>query len=170
MSYAKYLDASAATQLVVVGEARTSELRQFFQPRTGFVMTPFCFYETLSTLKAKWRGRKDATGKIMKITDQQYHDACYLLLRYASSGKIEVDHDLDISSTTVQPELEQLAQRHGLDISDALQLLTLTKGKNRHFVDEPQSLLITDDKLLSQAAKKEGLRYWFLADSKTKPS
>lgn len=169
MSYAKYLDASAATKLVVY-EDRSDELRQFFQPQSGFVMTPFCFYETLTTLKQKWLGRKNATGETVKITDQQYHDACYFLLNYASSGKIEVDEDLKLSSSSVQPELELLARKHNLDISDALQLFTFIKGKERYFVDESQSLLITADEQLSQAAKREGIRYWFLADPSTKPT
>ena len=169
MSYAKYLDASAATKLVI-DELRSCELRQFFQPRTGFVMTPFCFYETLSTLKSKWVGRKDSTGQIVKITDQQYHDACYFLLRYVGSNKIEVDEDLNLSDLSVQPEIDRLARTYSLDISDALQLLTLKKGRNRHFADESQSLLISDDERLSQAAGSEGIRFWYLADPSTKPA
>ena len=168
MSYEKYLDASAAIKLVV-DECRSAELRQFFGPRTNFVITPFCFYEALSTLKAKWKGRKDSAGMTIRITDQQYHDGCYLLIRYAGQNKIEVTDDLNLSDITVQPEVERLAIKHGLDISDALQLLTILKGRSRYFVDESKTLLISDDKQLIEAAEKEGIRFWYLSDPLTKP-
>ena len=168
MSYAKYLDASAAIKLVV-NEYQSTELLQFFKPRTNFVMTPFCFYEALSTLKAKWKGRKDPKWNIVSITDQQYFDGCYFLLDHVRSNKIEVENDLNLSDIAVQPEVERLARVHSLDISDALQLLTIMKGRSRDFVDESKALLISDDKHLIEAAKKEGIRFWYLSDPATKP-
>ena len=164
MSYAKYLDASAAIKLVV-DECRGAELRQFFAPRTNFVMTPFCFYEALSTLKAKWKGRKDSKGGKVEITDNEYHDACYLLLTYAHQKKIEITADLDLSDPVVRPEVERIARRHGLDISDAFQLVTLQKGPDRFFTDESQSLFISADRELVTAGRAEGIkRIWDLTD------
>ena len=168
MSYPKYLDASAATKLVIP-EDMSNDLLQFFRPQNGFVMTPFCFYETLSTLKAKWQGRKNSSKQIIRITDRQYHDSCYLLLSYVRSRKIEVEEDLILSSMDVQPEVERLARVYRLDFSDALQLLTLKQGCYRSFTGASSALLISDDGLLVESARKEGLRVWYLKDPSTKP-
>lgn len=170
MSYPKYLDTSAAIKLVL-NEGHSAELRQYFRPRTNFVMTPFCFYESLTILKSRWVGRKNSAGMINKISEQEYHNAAYMLLDYVADKKIEVVDDLKLSDRNVRPEVERLSRKHRLDISDSLQLLTILKGRYRNFVDESRPLFISVDGTLVEAAISEGIqRIWHLSDPRTKPS
>lgn len=168
-SYVKYLDATAAVKLVVK-ELHSETLRNYFGPRTGFVMTPFCFYETLSTLKGKWQGRKDPQGHKAEMTEAAYHDACYFFLAYVHSRKIDIEEDFILSSLGVRSETERLAKQHGLDFSDSLQLLTIKNGRYKSFADASKTLLISDDKKLVEAAREEGLSVWFLRESNSPPA
>ncbi len=56
--------------------------------------------------------------------------------------------------------LSSLAIKYSLDWSDALQLETVKRGKYSHFCDESQSILITADAGLAEAARKENIRVW----------
>ena len=162
-----YLDASAAVKLVDK-ELHSDRLLTYFRPRSGFVMTPFCFYETLTTLKSKWRGRRKSNGEPVRITKTAYKDACFFLFDHIQSGKIVLQSDLNLS-IEVTTQIENLVQKHDLDVSDALQLLTIKLGRYKSFGAESKTLLISDDKDLVKAASKEGLRVWFLRNSETPP-
>jgi hypothetical protein len=58
---------------------------------------------------------------------------------------------------TVFTETEKIAKRYELDLSDALQLVTI---KQRFGKLKPKPLLITADSALAAAAQKEGIEIW----------
>jgi hypothetical protein len=68
--------------------------------------------------------------------------------------------DVGISERQTFNEVEALAKKYNLDISDCYQLVTLKRGFFSQFTGDSQPILITADKGLSNAAKKEGLHVW----------
>ncbi|MCK5214257.1 MAG: hypothetical protein KAR05_02755 [Candidatus Omnitrophica bacterium] len=102
-------------------------------------------------MKAKF-GRK-------QISENIYLSASYTLLAFIRGGFIKIE-DVDIKKAVVFDDIENLVKKHSLDIVDALQIYTLTKGKFKDYDDESKPVLITSDISLEKAAKKEGLRTW----------
>jgi hypothetical protein len=64
--------------------------------------------------------------------------------------------------------VQKFAENHGLDVSDALQLLSVKYGKFYKLAKESKTVLITSDRSLAKAAKAEGLRVWNL-EKETEP-
>jgi predicted nucleic acid-binding protein len=149
---AHYLDASAAVKLVIE-ELGSDHLRGYFEKHSGFYITSFCLFEALNVLKRKMRAKD--------FTFEQYLDKCWLLLAYLR-GKPKCIHidDPGIDGLETFQRAEELAKRHRLDLSDALQLLTVKYGKFCKMVEESKTLLITADGSLAKAAKAERLRVW----------
>lgn len=80
-------------------------------------------------------------------------------MRYASAKKVEVE---DIGLFTFQglDAVQALAKKHSLDLSDALHLDTILRGKYAHLGPNSASVLITADAGLAAAAKAEVVRVW----------
>jgi predicted nucleic acid-binding protein len=162
--HVSYLDASAAVKLVVQ-EPGSENLLNYYHPpsgpRGGFHITTLCFAEALGVLKRKWqRGQ---------LSDEQYLGKCYMLVTHCSrpGGRITLEEP-GLKETFMQAT--RIARTYKLDLSDALQLLTVKHGKFRHLVEESKTLLITADRDLAAAAKAEGLRVWNCRTEPTPPS
>jgi predicted nucleic acid-binding protein len=73
-------------------------------------------------------------------------------------------HDECLEETPASPEIfmqaEDLARLHGLDLSDAFQIITVKHGKFKKWAEESKTVLATADGDLEKAAEKEGLRVW----------
>jgi predicted nucleic acid-binding protein len=69
-----------------------------------------------------------------------------------------------LEDTPTSPEIfmeaEDLARQHGVDLSDAFQIITVRNGKFKNWAGESKSVLATADRGLADAAKKEGLLAW----------
>jgi len=146
----RYLDASALVK-VVVDEGDHEAVRSFFIANTNLGATSLCVMEALGVLKAKWtHGR---------ISEDAYFNASSQLVQYASGKKLEVE---DIGLFTFQglDAVQALAKKYTLDLSDALQLETILRGKYAHLGPNSASVLITADAALAKAAQSEGVRVW----------
>lgn len=146
----RYLDASALVK-VVVDEGDHEPVRTFFQKNVNLGATSLCVMEALGVLKAKWtHGR---------ISEDRYFDASRQLIGYALGKKIEVE---DVGLFTFQGlnAVQALAKKHSLDLSDALQLETILRGKYAHLGPNSASVLITADAGLAAAATAERVRVW----------
>ena len=75
-----YLDASAGVKLVIDNERGHKALKDYVSEKYDFYMTTFCFYETLSALKLKWK-RKE-------IEKEQYFKYCHKFLAKFRSKQI----------------------------------------------------------------------------------
>jgi predicted nucleic acid-binding protein len=150
-----YLDASAALRLVL-REPGFENLRKCLHLR-GSQMTTLCFAEALGVLKRKWQRRQ--------LSDEQYLGCCYLLLH---GCRITLE-DTGLEDRQTFMQASRIARKHKLDLSDALQLLTVKYGKFRQLVAESKTLLITADGDLASAAKAEGLRVWNCEKESTPP-
>jgi predicted nucleic acid-binding protein len=150
----RYLDASALVKLVV-DEGDHQRLRDFFNANTNFAATSLCLAEALGAVKAKWLHKQ--------LSFDQYFEATRRLIIAAWEEKIEVD-SVDLFTPDNQQAVEALAKRHGLDLSDALQIETILHGKYRKLVADSAAVLITADKDLAKAAHQEGIRVWNCSD------
>jgi predicted nucleic acid-binding protein len=116
-------------------------------------MTSLCFAEALGVLKRKM-ARKE-------LSREQYFGACYLLIAHLTGAplRLHLDDTININLETFT-EAETLAQKHELDLSDALQIITVKHGKFKKWANESKTVLATADGDLEKAAEKEDLRAW----------
>ena len=158
---AHYLDASAAVKLVS-SEPGSEHVGAYFNEHSGLYITSFCLFEAHNVLKRKMPKEK--------ISRDRYLGQCWLLLAYLEGKpkRIHID-DPEIGGRETFRRAEVLAKKHDLDLSDALQLLTVKYGKFCKMVKESKTLLITADRSLAKAAKIEGLLVWN-PEKESKPS
>ena len=158
---ASHLDASAAVKLILQ-ERGSQYIRSYFKDRSGFFITGFCLAEALGVLKRKWcRG---------ELSQEQYFERCYVLLAYLRKpSRIRVD-EIELSSLDTFAKAEEIARRHKLDLSDSLQLASVKHGRFSSCVPGFKTVLITADRALASAAKKEGLRVWNCEEEATPPA
>lgn len=146
----RYLDASALVKLVV-DEGDHELVRSFFISNVNFGATSLCVAEALGVIKAKWfHGR---------LSEEMYFGATRQLVLYASGMRIEVE-DIGLFSSQGLSAVAPLAKKHTLDLSDALQLATILRGKYSHLGPNSASVLVTADAKLATAAQAEGIRTW----------
>ncbi len=151
---ANYLDASAIIK-VVVAEPDSLPVTEYFKGPHAFYMTSLCLAEALGVLKAKYFSHQHITH----ITEKGYLNRSYLLTQYVKNGRIKLD-EVPITDPQVFEEVETIVKKYQIDISDALQIVTIRKGKFSNTVGESQSLLITADGELAKAARNERLNVW----------
>lgn len=105
-------------------------------------------------MKGKWtHGR---------LTQEAYLAACEDLFARVRGDSLEIEDAPIFSkdSRAIYDEVEKLAQKHSLDISDALQLLTLRSGTYSRLEGTARASLVTADRKLACAARAEGMRAW----------
>jgi predicted nucleic acid-binding protein len=158
---ASHLDASAAVKLVLQ-ERGSEHIRSYFANRSGFYITSICLAEALGVFK-----RKRLSDE---LSEKQYLTACYLLLGYLRSPpRMRVD-EIELSSLDTFAEAEEIARRHKLDLSDSLQLVSVTHGRSSSCVPGFKTVLITANRALASAAKTEGLRVWNCEEEAAPPA
>jgi predicted nucleic acid-binding protein len=146
----RYLDASSAAKLVVP-EAGSNAVREYFEGAGPFYMTYACALEVFSVLKVKHFYRKE-------LSRDQYFFASYAFSAYLRD-QIKVE-PLAFAEASAFFEIEDLARRHNLDLIDGAQLHTLLKGRFSNFSGPHRNLLITADEQLASAARAEGIDVW----------
>ncbi len=159
----RYLDASALVKLVI-DEVNCHPLREFFNSNTHFFTTWLCLAEALGILKSKWIGNQSKEPATKIETDKYFEATRSLIINWRT--RIEF-YDLELVDPSVPLKVEEMAKKHGLDYSDALQLITIKSGKYSRFsygsapnIYESALVLITADKKLATAAISEGIRVW----------
>lgn len=115
-------------------------------------MTSLCFAETLGVLKVKHFHRKE-------LSKDQYFYASYLLIACLRENRIMLD-ELPVSDLTIFLESENLSKKYKIDLVDAMQLVTVKRGRFSAFCEESRTIFITADSCLAKAAREEGLRVW----------
>ena len=147
---ARYLDASALVK-IFVDEDHSDRVRDFFRTRSSIAATSICIAETLGVIKAKWVHKR--------VSEDCYFAATKALLIATWGGKIETD-SVDLFTPAGQVAVESLARRHGLDLSDALQVETILRGRYSHLGPNSKTVLVTADARLGRAAAAEGILVW----------
>ena len=148
--YIIYFDASAAVRLVM-HEPGSDNVRPHFAEHFRHYMTSLCFAEALGVLKRKMDRKQ--------LSRDQYFDACFLLMSYLKEGRLHLDDTINISLETFM-QAETLARKYEIDLSDALQIITVKHGSFKNLACESKTVLATGDSGLAKAAEQEGLRVW----------
>ena len=68
--------------------------------------------------------------------------------------------ELNFLSPSVFVAAQRISERHDLDLSDAFQIVSLKEGFFSVLSGDSQTILVTGDEALAQAARDEGLRVW----------
>jgi predicted nucleic acid-binding protein len=147
-----YLDASAMVRVVADDPDEApgqTVLREYFFKHGMYRATSFCVAEALSAFKTKWlRG---------KISQAEYIRDVKAFFRLVVSA-------LHIEEVPLAVQVHQAAERliaaYGIDFVDSVQVVTLMSGQYSIFVGDSQSVFITADRTLADAARREGARVW----------
>jgi predicted nucleic acid-binding protein len=123
-------------------------------------MASLCMAEALGVFKRKMLRSE--------LSRDRYFASCYLLLNYVGN-RIHID-DLEISDQAIFLKASALARQYGVDLSDALQLVSVKEGKFRNYVQESKTVFATADRSLASAARAENLRVWDCEREATPPA
>lgn len=149
---AAYFDASALVK-VFSSETDSDVVRQYWRAQATKQTTLFCFYETLSILKGKTKRNPPA------LTKAEYLKAAWELFVWYNAAMRGI-RDPEFTNPDIFAKAKQIAEDHDLDLSDALQLVTLRDGYFSLLTNDSTSLLVTADEALAIAARKMGLPVW----------
>jgi predicted nucleic acid-binding protein len=149
---ASFFDASAMLKRYI-DEDKSDVLRRYWDMEPTRFTSSFCFYEALTRLKAHFR-RRDPNGYKKSTVD----------LCAWFSAMLRQTPELNFTSPEVFFNASRLAEKHALDLSDALQILTLQEGYYSRLINNSRTILVTADRSLVRAARAEGLRVWNLMD------
>ena len=138
-------DASALVK-VYAQEPRSAVVRSYFESRPTKYTTPFCYYEALNILKAKWEHRS-------LLSREEYLNAAFRLTVWYQASAKHVD-DLDLTNPQTFRLAQSLVEKFGLDLSDALQIVSVRDGYFAPLVNDSQTVLVTADKDLAIAARR----------------
>jgi predicted nucleic acid-binding protein len=143
-----YWDASAVVKIVADDVAEVpgrDSVRAFFFEHGLHYATSYTLAEALNVFKLKWL-RHD-------ISVEQYFRDVREFFRLVVSST-EEDH-VPISVQILE-HAERIMAEHELDFVDALQLVTVLRGKFSVLVGDSASLFVTADHDLAVAARKLG--------------
>lgn len=150
---ANCFDASALIKVFSL-EVGSDVVRDYFNNRSPTKYTsPFCFYEALTALKAKWLYRKE-------LSKTEYLEATFKLLAWFGAATRHTK-DLNFHEPATFFKVRELAEKHGLDLSDAFQILSVREGYFSVLVNDSQTVLVTADEALARAARAEGIKTWY---------
>ena len=140
---------------LVADEKDSAQARICFNNTTNiFSTTNFCFLESLSVLKRKWRKKE--------IDQNEYRRFCRLLFDYTGTGRIETV-EYPLKNLHDFYKLECLIEKYCIDISDALQLVSIKETYLAEVVEESETTLLTSDKHLAECAEKEGIKAEYIS-------
>jgi predicted nucleic acid-binding protein len=147
-------DASALVK-VYTDEDGSITVRNYFNSEPNKYITPICYFETLNVIKMKRFYRKPPNN----ITEDEYHKAGFELSAWFSASSKNLP-DLDLVDPMTFPQVQSIARKYSVDLSDAFQILSVKKGFASMMIGESQTILVTADDGLASAARSEGIKVW----------
>jgi predicted nucleic acid-binding protein len=160
---ALYLDASALVKLVAddVDELPGRDaVRAYYWPHAAHVYST-SYSITEAAFKLKYVRRR--------IPRDKYKQYVREFLKLTIGLNLRID-EVQILSPVVRNEFERLIDTYDIDFLDCFQLVTIMHGKYRVLVGGSKSLLITADKKLAEAARKESVDVWYCVDEPAPPN
>lgn len=151
------LDASALVKLYI-REAGSSDLHNYLHGQATWYTTQFCFFEALSVLKIKYKGH----NRPDRISEDEYHNAGFALVADFEAHSERV-RDINFTDVHVFDEVQRLCRKYAsLDFSDAFQIVSVKRGYFSKLCGDSSTVLVTADKGLGEAAKREGIRTYLI--------
>jgi len=141
-----FLDASALVKLVIQ-EDGSPALSEFIEKGGPFYTTLICFGEALGVLKRK-RFAKNGV-----LTQEAYIATTNYLRSLFTSNVVHLEGP-EITAHAVFFESADLSDKYGIDLSDALQIVTVRASRI------VGATLITADEALANAARAERIIVW----------
>lgn len=148
---ASFFDASALVKLYV-DEPQSDVVRGYFNTEATKFTSTFCFYETLNILKSKWKHSA-------KLTRDEYLEACFRLTAWHAFNERYITNP-ELTEPKTLHAARDLAKSTNLDMSDALQLISVKEGYFSALSSGSQTVFVTADKDLAVQARNLGLRVW----------
>ena len=148
---ASCFDASALLKRYV-DEDGSEALRSYWAREPTKFTTSLCFHEALTLLKVSHFYRK-------LLDRRQYRRATVDLCAWYDAVSKDIP-ELSLLSPGVFVAALRISERHDLDLSDAFQIVSLKEGFFSVLSGESQTVLVTGDQALAEAARAEGLRVW----------
>lgn len=152
---ANCFDSSALVKLHVE-EDGSDIIRSYFASEATKYTTPFCFYGALGVLKVKWMYQNE-------ITKDQYLKAAFRLTAWYGATTRRIN-DVDFQSPIIAKDVHRLVDETSLDLSDAFQIISVKQGFFSRMAGDSKTILVTGDKKLASAARKEGIRTWYFLE------
>ena len=149
---ANCLDASALVKLYVE-EKGSDILKKYFEKEATWYTTPICFYEALNVLKRKWLK--------CNMTREEYMAASFKMAAQFSCSS-QIIPDVDFLSPSVFKDVQEIAKKHDLDLSDSFQIVSVKYGYFSRLAGDSKTVLVTADKALADAARKECILSWYI--------
>ena len=149
-----YLDASALVKLVADDpddEPGRTAVRKYYETHTCMKTTSHCLSEALSVFKSKFLRRRISRDDYIRYVD--------MFITKTVGWKLEIE-EIPILSPKLLEESAILIRKYDLDFVDCVQIVTILHGKDKIFVNDSKSVLITADRDLAKAARAEGARVW----------
>jgi predicted nucleic acid-binding protein len=147
-----YWDASALVKIVADDAAEASgraSVRAFFFEQALHYATSYSLAEALNVFKLKWL-RHDISREVYF---QDVREFFRLVVSSTEEDQVPI-------SVQVLDQAERIMAEHALDFVDALQLVTVLRGKFSVLVGDSTSLFATADHDLAVAARKLGAQVW----------
>jgi predicted nucleic acid-binding protein len=146
-------DASALIKRYVREEG-SDVIREYWSKEASKLTTSLCFYETLTLLKVNYFYRKN-------LTRENYNVATLDLCSWFTDTVLENYSEPNFLSPTVFLRSQKMAALYQLDLSDAVQILSVKESFGAYmWRDDSRTILVTADKKLAKAARAEALRVW----------
>jgi predicted nucleic acid-binding protein len=133
-----------------VNEEKSELVRTYWNDHANKLTTSICLYEMLRLLKIKRNN----------LHNTDYMSATLDLCSWFAEVVSKNSPEPNFLSAKVFFEAHQIGEKHGLDLSDALQLLSMKAGFGAVAYGQSKLLLVTADKKLAKAARAENLRVW----------
>jgi len=150
-----FFDASALIK-VYTDEPGSVVVQKYFQAEATKYTSTFCFYETLNVLKSKWKYQE-------KLTKEEYLKACFALAAWHSFNERYISNP-ELTQLAVLTKACELVQTTDLDMSDAMQIISVQTGYCSSFVEGSKTVFVTADRRLAVHASAQGLRVWNVLD------
>ena len=148
---ASCFDASALLKRYV-DEDGSAVVRSYWAREPTKFTTSLCFHEALTLLKVSHFYRK-------QLDRPQYRRATLDLCAWFAAVSKDIP-ELSFLSPAGFFAAQRISERHDLDLSDAFQIVSLKEGFFSVLSGESQTVLVTGDQALAEAAREEGLRVW----------
>lgn len=94
-----------------------------------------------------------------QLSEAEYQAAAAKLITWFSVTT-RYSPDIELTSREVLEQVREIARAHSLDFSDAFQIVSVKHGRFSRLANENQTVLVTADFRLAEAARREGLRAW----------
>ncbi|HZP00175.1 MAG TPA: type II toxin-antitoxin system VapC family toxin [Terriglobia bacterium] len=151
---AHYLDASALVKLVADDSAEEpgrSALRKYYHENPNMYATSYSITEALSAFKRKFLHEEIDQAAYLKYVSN--------FITQVIGGKLKID-EVHILKPDVLREAERLINLYHIDFLDCFQIVTILHGTYCVLGPQSRSILITADRDLAEAARKEGASVW----------